>query len=220
MEEAGLVPRRLDCKRQETLLPEVGGRLVEPVLTGGAIVKSLHYSYFGLAAILLLMPLVLAASTFLEGPNDLSNRVELTPEEARAAINAMYEQWGQARVNLNKKTLDSIMAPDFYVSLYGQRLSRERFLSDISRERPGSRLTRFDTEILTVQKKDKEWTVVIAEKLEVAVDIPDAQTQKAYSYWVTRDGWRNNDGTWLVTYSEAIGHENWKPGPAPPIRDW
>jgi hypothetical protein len=145
---------------------------------------------------------------------------ELTPVAARAEIKAMYDQWGRARVELDKETLDSILAPDFYVSLYGRKLTRETFLSDISRKRPGTRLTRFDANILTVQKTETDWTVVISEKLEVTMDGPDGRAQKACSFWVTRDGWRKEGDKWLVTFSEAIGHENWAPGTTPPIQGW
>jgi hypothetical protein len=99
-------------------------------------------------------------------------------------------------------------------------LSREKFLHDISQDRPGYRLTRFDTEILTVRKTEKDWTVVISEKLEVTVAGSDGQKQKVCSLWVTRDGWRNEGDKWLVTSSEAIGHENWAPGITPPIKGW
>ncbi len=128
--------------------------------------------------------------------------------------------WGRARVELDKKTMDSILAPDFYVSLYGHKISREKFISVLSQKRSGSRLTRFDTDILTVKKTEKDWTVLIAERLEFTILGSEGETTKAYTFWVTRDGWRKEGEKWLVTFSEAIGHENWEPGTKPPIRDW
>ena len=182
--------------------------------------KSLRYCFCGLAAAFCLLPILLAASVLVANQSQAPEQDELTPAAARAAINARYKSWGRARVELDRQTLDSILAPDFYVSLYGQRLSRDKFLSDISQERPGFRLTRFDADILTVQKTEKDWTVVISEKLEITIAGPGGQTRKACSFWITRDGWRNEAGKWLVTFSEAIGHENWEPGTKPPIRDW
>jgi len=182
--------------------------------------KSLRYCFPDLSAGFCLLALILAASVLAADEPEAPKEGALTPAAARSEIEAMYKTWGRARVELDNKTLDSIMAPDFYVSLYGKRLSREKFLSDISQERPGSRLTRFDTEILTVRKTEKDWTVVISEKLEVAIVGSDGETDKAYSHWVTRDGWRKEGGKWLVTFSEAIGHENWGPGATPPIKGW
>ena len=182
--------------------------------------KSLRYFPSGRAAILTLWPVLLAASALMASQPQAPKQEELTPAAARAAINAMYVTWGRARVELDKETLDSILAPDFYVSLYGRELSREKFLSDISQERPGSRLTRFDAEILTIRKTEKDWTVVIAEKIEVAISGSDGEARKVCSLWVTRDGWRQEGEKWLVTFSEAIGHERWKPGTTPPIRGW
>jgi hypothetical protein len=182
--------------------------------------KSLRYCFPGLAAASCLLSFLLAASILTADQQQASKQGELTPAAARAAVDAMYKRWGRARVELDKETMDSILAPDFYVSLYGKRVSREKFLSDISQERLGFRLTRFDTEILTVQKTKEDWTVVISEKLEITILGSDGETHKACSLWVTRDGWRNEGEEWFVTFSEAIGHENWEPGTKPPIRDW
>lgn len=182
--------------------------------------KSLPCFLPGFATIVCLSPFLFAASALVTARAQAPKGDELTAVDARAAINAAYERWGRARVEYNKKTFDSMLAPDFYVSLYGQTISREKFISDISQERPGSRLTRFDTEILTVRKTGKDWTVVIAEKLEITIVGSDGKERKACSLWVTRDGWRKEGPKWLVTFSEAIGHENWAPGTRPPIVGW
>jgi hypothetical protein len=116
--------------------------------------------------------------------------------------------------------MDSVLAPEFYVLLNGRKISREQFLSDISRELKGIRLTRFDADILTVQRTEKGWTVVITEKLELVNLGSGGETGKACSFWVTRDGWRKDGDKWLVTFSEAIGYENWKPGTKPPLENW
>ncbi len=182
--------------------------------------KLLRYTPFGLVAILFLLPLLPPASALVEDEQEAPKQSEPTLAAARAAIGATYVRWGRARVELDKEMMDSILSSDFYVSLYGRKISREKFISDISQERPGSRLTRFDTDILTVRKTEKDWTVVIAEKLEITASGPDGETRKAYSYWVTRDGWRKDGDKWVVTFSEAIGHENWEPGTTPPIKGW
>ncbi len=98
-----------------------------------------------LAAILCTLALLLAASALVANQNQVPKEGELTAADARAAISTTYEAWGRARVELDKEAMDSMLAPDFYVSLYGRKLSREKFLSDISQERPGSSLTRFRT---------------------------------------------------------------------------
>jgi len=182
--------------------------------------KSLRSCCCVLAATCCLSAFVLVASVLAADQVEAAKEVELTPAAARSAIDAAYRTWGRARVELDRETMDSMLDPEFYVSLYGQRLSREKFLSDISRERSGARLTRFDTDILTVQKTEKDWTVVISEKLEITSVGSGGETRTACSFWVTRDGWRTEGGQWLVTFSEAIGHENWEPGDKPPISDW
>ncbi len=61
----------------------------------------------------------------------------------------------------------------------------------------------------------------IAEELEVSIAGSNgAAEQTLYSYWVTRDGFRQQGDEWLVTSSEAIGHENWEPGKVPPMDGW
>ncbi len=180
----------------------------------------LRYSPISFLAAFCLLSLLLAGSVLVANEPPASKPRELTPAAARKAINERYEAWGRARVGFDKMAMDSMLAPDFYVQLYGRRISRDKFLSDISEQRPGSRLTRFDTAILTLQRTEEGWTVVITEKLELEVVGSDGKPAKVCSFWVTRDGWRQAGEKWLVTFSEAIGHENWAPGTTPPIKDW
>ena len=186
--------------------------------------KLLCYLLPGPVTILCLLPFLMAASALVANPRptpkQVEKPVELTPTTARTAIGTMYGAWGRARVEMDKEKMESILAPEFYVLLDGRKISREKFISDISQERVGVRLTRFDTDILTVQSTEKGWTVVITEKLEFEVSRSGGEIQKACSFWVTRDGWRKEGDKWLVTFSEAIGHENWKPGTLPPLKDW
>ena len=138
------------------------------------------------------------------------------PAEARAGVGAMYAEWGRARVAFDKDTVERILAPEFYVLLDGEKISRDRFVAMVTEKGKG-RLTRFDVEILTVQPTKDAWTVVLAEKVEY--EIPGREG-KVYSYWVTRDGCRKKDEQWLVTYSEATGYETWRSGSKPPIEGW
>jgi len=138
----------------------------------------------------------------------------------RAELEEVYETWGRARIAVDKETIEKMLPPDFYVLLEGRKISREQFVTDITRERSDSRLTRFDVEVLTVQPAKDGWTAVIAEKIEVELAGIEEGPTKLNSLWITRDGCRKEDGEWLVTYSEAIGFENWMPGTKPPFEDW
>lgn len=181
---------------------------------------SLRISRPGPVAILCLLLCLTGASSLVANHPPVQKKSETTPAAARAAIEKTYDAWGRARVELDRETMDSILAPDFYVLLDGRKISREKFIGDISRERMGSRLTRFDADVLTVQKTEEGWTAVITEKLEISIMGSGGETQKGYSFWITRDGWRKQGDKWLVTFSEAIGYENWKPGSKPPIKGW
>ena len=182
--------------------------------------KRVCYGCAGIVAAGCLLPMILGLMEPVQQKPAESKKAEVTAADARAGIVAAYERWGRARVALDRATLDSIMAADFYVSLYGQKLTREKFLSDITKKGVHSHLTRFDTEVLTVRKTGRTWSVVISEKLEFAADDREGGKHKVCCMWVTRDTWRNQDGKWLVTSSEAIGHENWAPDTKPPFNNW
>lgn len=145
---------------------------------------------------------------------------EMSKQTAREEIGAMYEKWGQARISQDEKSIESMLAPAFYVILDDEKISREDFITMVLRKNPNFKITRFDAEVLTVQIAEEGWTVVITEKLEVEVTDADGNTQKAHSYWVTRDGCRKEGDKWIVTYSEAIGYERWPLGEKPPVKDW
>ncbi len=132
----------------------------------------------------------------------------------------MYEAWSRARLGYDREAMGKILAPEFVVLLYGQEIPREKFMDDVSRTGGPAKLTRFDVDILTVRQEDQDWVVVISEKLELELTGADGSKQTVYSLWVTRDGCRQEDGKWLVTSSEAIGHEDWAPGSGPAPEDW
>lgn len=121
---------------------------------------------------------------------------------------------------MDEEAIESMLDPAFYVVVDERKYSRDEFLTMILQKRPNRTLTRFDAEVMTVRKVDDGWTVVITEKIEVEITSDDGTKQKAYSFWVTRDGFRKEGDQWIVTYSEAIGYENWLPGSKPPFENW
>jgi hypothetical protein len=141
----------------------------------------------------------------------------LTPSEARQIIADGNIEWGRARVALDQAAFQKMLAPDFYVQLPDQRMTRQQFLERISSNPPSARLTRFDASVLTVAPSPDGWVAVIQEKLEY--ERADGKG-KTYSLWITRDGWRKAGDRWVVTFSEAIGSEFWRDGSKPPFRDW
>ncbi len=143
-----------------------------------------------------------------------------TAAEARKIIAEGNVAWGKARVALDKEAFERMLAPDFYVQLFDRRLTRQQFLERISSFPPGSRLTRFDASVITVQPKDDGWVAVIHEKLEAEHAGPDGKVSKSYSLWITRDGWKKLGDRWVITFSEAIGTESWREGATPPFLDW
>jgi hypothetical protein len=138
----------------------------------------------------------------------------------RAQIEAMYEEWGRARVQVDRQTIEKILHQEFFVLLDGEEMTRAEFIDEVTRDNRRAALVRFDAQVMTLQENDKDWTVVISEKLEYDVIDADGVTQKIYSFWVTRDGCRKTASQWQVTYSEAIGYETWRSGTKPPFSDW
>lgn len=181
--------------------------------------KTQRRRLFGSLAILCALPMLLAASSFLANQEE-EPTAQSPAAAAREAIEKTYAEWARARVEYDRETMESILADDFYVLLYEQRITREKFLGDISEQRSGARLTRFDPAVLTVRPTEDGWVAVITEKLELEGIGPDGKALRGYSLWITRDGWREEDGNWVATFSEAIGHENWMGETKPPFQDW
>ena len=143
----------------------------------------------------------------------------LTPAEARRIIADGNVAWGKARVALDQAAFQKMLAPDFYVQLPDQKMTRQQFLDRISSNPPGARLTRFDASVLTVSPSPTSdgWVALIQEKLEY--ERADGKG-KAYALWITRDGWKKVGDQWVVTFSEALGNEFWRDGATPPFKDW
>jgi Domain of unknown function (DUF4440) len=141
----------------------------------------------------------------------------LTPAEARKGIAEANREWGKARVAFDRPTFEKMLAPDFYVALEGKKVPRQEFLEMISTPSPGSRLTRFDVRVLTLQPWEDGWAAVIEEKLEF--ERADGKG-KSYNLWITRDGWKKVGDRWVAYFSEAVGNEAWRQGATPPFQDW
>jgi Domain of unknown function (DUF4440) len=140
---------------------------------------------------------------------------------AREAIAEGNRVWGRARVAHDRATFERMLAPGFYVQSAQGRMTREEFIDMISTGMPGTTLTRFDASVLTVQPAaDGGWSAVILEKLEMERPGPDGRPMKAYSLWITRDGWKQDEGRWQITSSEVIGMQMWRDGATPPFDDW
>jgi len=141
----------------------------------------------------------------------------LSRAEARKIIIDLNREWGKARVAFDKPTFEKMLAPDFYVQLPDQKLTRQEFIDEISARSRGGKLTRFDVEVFTVEPSGDAWVAVIEEKLEFAR--ADGKGT-VYSLWVTRDRWKKFAERWMALSSEAIGNESWRDGAKPPFRDW
>ena len=71
--------------------------------------------------------------------------------EGRKILVELNREWGKARVAFDRAAFERTLAPDFYVQLKDQRLTRKEFVDEISSPSPRARLTRFDVEVLTVR---------------------------------------------------------------------
>ena len=158
--------------------------------------------------------ILLASAT---GPLFGQSAPPLSLAEARRIIADGNREWGRARVALDQAVFQRMLAPDFYVQLPDQRMTRQQFLDRISTNPPTAKLTRFDASVLTVEPSPDGWVAVIQEKLEY--ERADGKG-KAYALWITRDGWKKIGDRWVVTFSEAVGSEFWRDGAKPPFEDW
>src|SRR5216683_2018826 len=70
----------------------------------------------------------------------------------------------QARVVLDKNTIERMLAPDLYVQTPDRKLTRQEFIDAIF-SRPYT-LTRFDATVLTVEPRGNDWAALVLEKLE------------------------------------------------------
>jgi len=151
----------------------------------------------------------------------------LTPPQARSQatavrdeLMAVHDAWDAARTGFDGAAFERMLAPDFWVQIGPQKMTREQFIAVISQRQPGARLTRFESDILTLTKSGDAWEAVVEEKLEVELTGPDGKPQTGYSLWITKDRFRKDGERWLVLSSEAVGTESWGGGATPPFDDW
>ena len=165
---------------------------------------------------------ILLALVFLGSatPCGAQEAARMTVAEARAAIAEGNRAWGKARVAFDGAAYEKMLAPDFYLALPEGKHSRQEFIQMISDRSSPAKLVRFDASVLTVQPSGADWVAVIQEKLEYEFTAADGKLHKAYSLWITRDGWRKTADRWVITYSEAIGTESWRGTAKPPFQDW
>src|SRR5262245_16134771 len=122
--------------------------------------------------------------------------------QARAELAEMYAIWGKARVDVDRATLEELLAPDFRLLLDGKTSTRKEFLDQVTGT-GNVRLTRFDVDILTLKRTGATWTAVIAEKLEWEFPGTDGATKKIGDLWVTRDVCAKEGEGWRFHSSEA-----------------
>lgn len=165
-----------------------------------------------LSVLVLLPSLLLAFAPLRATPASQATAV-------RDELRAVQAEWDRARMGFDRPTFERLLAPDFFVQLGSQRMSRDEFLTEISRQRPGLRLARFDSTLLTLAQEGSVWAAVVLEKLEFEGELPDGTTRKVCSLWVTKDRFRKDSERWQTLSSEALGQESWA-GEPPPFDDW
>src|SRR5260370_14447657 len=134
----------------------------------------------------------------------------VSPAEARKAI--------QARVAMDKNTIERMLAPDPYVQTPDRKLTRQEFIDAIF-SRPYA-LTRFDATVLTVEPRGNDWAALVLEKLKGEIKDNSGKTSKICVMGVVRDGWGNwNDNQWTFLWSEKLGQQLWEEE-IPPIANW
>jgi hypothetical protein len=140
--------------------------------------------------------------------------------EVRDELMAVNAAWDAARTSHDVAAFERMLAPDFWVQIGPQRMTRAEFIAEISRQQPGARLARFESEILTLNREEDVWAAVVEEKLEVEVTGPDGEKKTSCSLWITKDRFRKDGDEWTTLSSEAMGWEGWGAGEAPPFDDW
>ena len=169
--------------------------------------KSRLATYMNLGGRILVSTLLAVIVTAAAGTQ---NAPAVSPAEARKAI--------QARVALDKNTIERMLAPDLYVQTPDRKLTRQEFIDAIF-SRPYT-LTRFDATVLTVEPRGNDWAALVLEKLEGQLKDKSGKTSKIYIWGVARDGWgQRNDNQWTILFSEQLGGPQ-KSEEIPPIANW
>ncbi len=168
--------------------------------------KRRSFLYMNLGGRILVSTLLAVIVTAAAGTQSAS---AVSPAEARAI---------QARVALDKNTIEMMLAPDLYVQTPDRKLTRQEFIDAIF-SRPYT-LTRFDATVLTVEPRGNDWAALVLEKLEGEIKDNSGKTSKIYVMGVVRDGWgKLNDNQWTLLWSEQLGQQLWEEE-IPPIANW
>jgi ketosteroid isomerase-like protein len=162
------------------------------------------------------LPVLLARAAPTPAPRQAATQLA----EVRAELEAVSEAWDAARTSFDTAAFERMLAPDFWVQIGTEKMTRAEFIALVSTRRPEAQLARFESEILTLQKEGERWVAVVQEKLEVETRAPDGTTGKAYSLWVTKDSFRKDGASWTTLSSEAVGWQGWNGGELPPFDDW
>jgi hypothetical protein len=172
------------------------------------------------------MPLVAAMIVTFGAPVSAQSNALATnngPGLSIAAARHQVEQaervWARARVKIDQETFQRMLASDFYAQLPTARLSREQFIHRISNPPAGTKLTRFDNSVLTLQQDGDTWVGIIVEKLEFEHQNESGDKTKEYWLAVTRDSWKQFGGEWKALFSEVVGLQKWS-AERPPIKGW
>src|SRR4029077_10107836 len=124
-------------------------------------------------------------------------------QSAPAVSSAEARKANQARVALDKNTIERMLAPDLYVQTPDRKLTRQEFIDAIF-SRPYT-LTRFDATVLTVEPRGNDGAALVLEKLEGEIKDNSGKTSKIYVMGVVRDGWgKLNDNQWTLLWSEQL----------------
>ena len=174
--------------------------------------KSRLATYMNLGARILVSTLLAVILTAAAGAQSAP---AISPAEARTAIQAGYAEYAKARAAQDMNTIERILAPDFYFQTSTKKLTRKEFIDSV----PSLKITRFDANVLTVEPRGNDWSVLIFAKAEVETKDKDGKTSKVYIVLVARDGWRkSDDNQWTLLSSESLGQQRWKE--IPPIANW
>jgi hypothetical protein len=169
--------------------------------------KSRLATYMNLGRRILVFTLLAVIVTAAAG---MQSAPAISSAEARKAI--------QARVALDKSTIERMLAPDVCVQTPDQKLTGQELIDAIF-SHPYT-LTRFDATVLTVEPRANEWAALVLEKLEGEIKDNSGKTSEIYVMAVARDGWgKLNDNEWTLLWSEQLGQQQWK-DERPPIANW
>ena len=174
--------------------------------------KSRLATYMNLGRRILVSTLLAVTVTAAAGAQSAPT---ISSDEARKAIQAGYAEWTKARVALDMNTIEMMLAPDFYVQTADQKHTRQEFINSM----PSAKATKFDANVLTVEPRGNDWSVLVFEKVEVETKDKDGKTSKGYRVLVARDGWRKlSDNQWTILSTEPLGQQRWTE--SPPIANW